>query len=258
MGILGEANAGVRVVGSAFSGVGVGGGATTGSGLVGEATDNGGIGVTADATGPGGDALVASSSSGLAGFFSGDVSVTGNLSKGGGSFKIDHPLDPANKYLYHSFVESPDMMDIYNGNIILDDSGGATVHLPEWFESLNKDFRYQLTAIGAPGPDLYVAEELSGNHFQIAGGKPGGRVSWQVTGIRQDAWANAHRIPVEEEKNARERGYYLHPELYGAPEERSVAWARHPDLMKRMKERPLQPHPPIRPVAQGQTVQASK
>jgi len=83
-------------------------------------------------------------------------------------------------------------------------------------------------------------------------------ISWQVTGIRHDGWANAHRIPVEEEKNARERGYYLHPELYGAPEGKGIAWARHPDLMKRMKQRTVPPHPASRPVAQAQAVQASK
>ena len=79
---------------------------------------------------------------------SGNVDILGTLSKGGGSFKIDHPLDPANKYLYHSFVESPDMMNIYNGNITTDASGEAVVELPEWFETLNRDFRYQLTVIG--------------------------------------------------------------------------------------------------------------
>lgn len=81
-----------------------------------------------------------------------------------------------------------------------------------------------------------MAEEISGNHFRIAGGKPGGKVSWQVTGIRQDAYANAHRIPVEVEKPSRERGYYLHPELFGAPREKGVVWARHPELMKRAAE----------------------
>ena len=49
------------------------------------------------------------------------------------------------------------------------------------------------------------------------------KVSWQVTGIRQDAWANAHRIPVEEEKPEQERGFYLHPELYSAAEEKGRA-----------------------------------
>ncbi len=104
------------------------------------------------------------------------MDVNGHLSKLSGSFKIDHPLDPANKYLYHSFVESPDMMNIYNGNAILDGGGEAIVTLPEWFETLNRDFRYQLTAVGAPGPNLYVAEEISGNHFKIAGGQPGAKV----------------------------------------------------------------------------------
>ncbi len=34
----------------------------------------------------------------------GDLSITGSLSKGGGGFKIDHPLEPEKKYLSHSFV----------------------------------------------------------------------------------------------------------------------------------------------------------
>ena len=152
----------------------------------------------------------------------GTVHVLGTLTKGGGSFMIDHPLDPANKYLYHSFVESPDMMNVYNGNIVLDGKGEAVVTLPDWFGALNRDFRYQLTAIGAPGPNLYVAEEISNNRFKIAGGTSGGKVSWQVTGIRQDAYANAHRIPVEQDKPAAEKGTYLHPELFGAPPEKGL------------------------------------
>jgi hypothetical protein len=154
----------------------------------------------------------------------GDVNIKGNISKGGGSFKIDHPLDPANKYLYHSFVESPDMMNIYNGVIVLDANGEAVVDLPDWFEALNRDFRYQLTAVGAPGPNLYIAEEVASNHFKIAGGKPGSKVSWQLTGIRQDAYANAHRIPTEEEKPPHEQGHYLHPELFGAGPEQAVGY----------------------------------
>jgi hypothetical protein len=147
----------------------------------------------------------------------GNLSVGGTLSKKGGSFKIDHPLDPANKYLYHSFVESPDMMNIYNGVVALDGQGEAIVELPEYFGALNRDFRYQLTAIGAPGPNLYIAEEVQNNQFKIAGGAPDARVSWQVTGIRQDVWANAHRIPIEVDKDPQDRGRYLSPELYGQP-----------------------------------------
>src|SRR5208282_3926034 len=149
------------------------------------------------------------------GTYAGDLNVTGTLTKGGGSFKIDHPLDPANKYLSHSFVESPDMMDVYNGVIRLDAKGEAWVSLPDYFEALNRDFRYQLTSIGAPAPNLYVAREVAGNRFQIAGGKPGGKVSWQVTGIRHDAYADANRIPVTEDKPPAEQGHYLHPEAYG-------------------------------------------
>lgn len=164
----------------------------------------------------------ASGGTSYAGYFSGNAEVTGTLSKGGGSFKIDHPLDPANKYLQHSFVESPDMMNVYNGNVVLDAAGEAWIELPEWFEVLNRDFRYQLTAIGAPGPNLYVAQEISGNRFMIAGGEPGTKVSWQVTGIRQDPFAEAHRIPVESVKPPNEAGKYVHPELYGLPESAAV------------------------------------
>jgi trimeric autotransporter adhesin len=135
----------------------------------------------------------------------GNLSVGGTLSKSSGSFRIDHPLDPDNKYLYHSFVESPDMKNIYDGIVVLDENGEATVTLPDWFEALNQDFRYQLTCIGGYAP-VYVASEVSGNQFHVAGGRPGLKVSWQLTGIRHDAYANAHRIPVEELKPASERG----------------------------------------------------
>ncbi len=164
-------------------------------------------------------------STNYAGYFSGNVHVSGTLSKGGGSFKIDHPLEPETKYLYHSFVESPDMMNVYNGNVVLDASGAARVEMPDWFEAVNRDFRYQLTAIGTPGPNLYIAEKVSGNQFRIAGGEPGMEVSWMVTGIRHDAFAEKHRIPVEEDKPAQEVGKYLHPDAYGLPATMAVDYA---------------------------------
>ncbi len=182
-----------------------------------------------------GNGIEAYTGSDLAGYFRGNVYVDGSIAKLSGSFKIDHPLDPANKYLYHSFVESPDMMNIYNGNVVTDANGDAVVPLPEWFETLNRDFRYQLTVIGQFAQAI-VTGEVANHEFSIKTDKPGVKVSWQVTGIRQDPWANAHRIPVEEEKDARDRGHYIRPELYGAPEETSIAWARHPGTMKRIKE----------------------
>jgi hypothetical protein len=199
-----------------------------GAGVAGINDASGGIGVY-------GRQLVAGS---YAGRFDGDVWVNGNLSKNGGSFKIDHPLDPSNKYLYHSFVESPDMKNIYDGVAILDGSGEAVVTMPEWFGALNRDFRYQLTCIGGFAP-VYIADEMSNNQFKVAGGKPGMKVSWQVTGTRQDAWANAHRIPVEQIKPEDEHGTYLHPELFGAPETSAVGWGRYrfPDNAEQRKPR---------------------
>lgn len=161
-----------------------------------------------------------------AGYFDGHVSITGTLSKAGGAFRIDHPLDPENRYLQHSFVESPDMMNIYNGVATLDGKGAATVVLPDYFEALNRDFRYQLTAIGAPGPNLYIAEEITGNMFKIAGGAPLMKVSWQVTGIRKDAYAEKNRIQVEVDKQPDQRGMYLHPEAFDLPSERGIDYGR--------------------------------
>jgi hypothetical protein len=187
----------------------------------------------------GGDGVYGGSVGGFAGYFGGDVNVTGNLSKGGGSFKIDHPLDPANKYLYHSFVESPDMMNLYNGNVTTDGQGNAVINLPDWFGALNRDFRYQLTVIGQFAQAI-VASEIANRQFTIRTDKPNVKVSWQVTGIRQDAWANAHRIPVEQLKPAGERGLYLHPELFGAPAGRGITARRHPEMQTLAKERRLQ------------------
>jgi hypothetical protein len=175
------------------------------------------------------------SSGAVAGYFDGNVIVVGNLSKAGGSFKIDHPLDPANKYLSHSFVESPDMKNIYDGTVITDATGFARVTMPEYVEALNRDFRYQLTVIGQFAQAI-IGTKIAGNEFTIRTDKPGVEVSWQVTGIRQDAWANAHRIPVEQEKPEKERNSYLHPELFNQPVEKGVLWAQHPDIMKKHAE----------------------
>jgi hypothetical protein len=148
----------------------------------------------------------------------GNASFSGTVSKAGGSFKIDHPLDPLNKYLYHSFVESPDMMNIYNGNATTDERGDAVVELPCWFEALNRDFRYQLTVIGdGVWARARVSRKIQGGRFTIQTDVPYVEVSWQVTGVRQDAFAEAHRIPVEQDKPAEERGTLLYPGAYRRP-----------------------------------------
>ncbi len=151
----------------------------------------------------------------------GNLSVSGNLSKGSGSFLIDHPIEPENKYLYHSFVESPDMMNVYNGNIELDINGEANVQLPEWFEALNQDFRYQLTCVGDFAP-VYISKKIENNQFKISGGKAGLEISWQVTGIRHDPYAEKNRIKVEVNKTEKEKGHFLHYKEYNQPYENSI------------------------------------
>ena len=248
-GVHGRSYTGTAVIGDTDSGIGVNGLAYSGGAstkaVYGKAYGSNSNGVVGEASNGGAAFGVwGISTTGYAGYFSGKVSVSGNLSKGGGSFKIDHPLDPANKYLYHSFVESPDMLNIYNGNVTLDASGKATVQLPAWFGALNRDYRYQLTPIGAPGPNLYISAEVKNNQFSIAGGTPNGKVSWQVTGIRQDAFANANRIPVEEVKPADERGTYLHAEAHGKPASMSTDFTRAQALAVSKPPRPNDPMPP--------------
>jgi hypothetical protein len=148
-------------------------------------------------------------------FDSGNLNVTGAITAGVKDFRIDHPLDPTNKYLYHTSVESSEMMNIYTGNATLGYDGEAAVTLPDWFEAVNTDFRYQLTAIGAPAPNLHVAQEIENHQFRIAGGVAGMKVSWQVTGVRHDAYAQKHPLMVEVDKSESDRGHYLHPEAFG-------------------------------------------
>jgi hypothetical protein len=228
--------------------VGQGGVAVNGQGGHGFAFKGGDglIGLGGSSTlGEGGDGIVARGNKGgplqpdgLAGDFLGDVEADSFILSFGATIKIDHPLDPENRYLFHSSVESPDMKNIYDGNVVTNESGDAVVELPAYFESLNRDFRYQLTVIGTFAQAI-VAEKIKGNRFAIKTNAPNVEVSWQVTGVRQDAWANQHRVRVEVEKNARERGSYLSPEAFGQPEEKSIHWVRHPDLMKQIKRQQL-------------------
>jgi hypothetical protein len=129
----------------------------------------------------------------------GNLNVNGNISKGGGTFRIDHPLYPDEKYLFHSFIESPDMMNVYNGNVETGEDSTAVVELPDYFESLNMDFRYQLTCIGTFAQAI-VLEEVDNNKFVIKTNKSNVKVSWQVTGIRKDDYANDNRVQVEVDK----------------------------------------------------------
>jgi hypothetical protein len=232
VGVHGQGYSGVygTVGAAAFAAKGVygnGGSGTDNMGVYGTVNASGGKGVYGNNSATSGNAIgvhgKTASASGYAGYFEGNLHTTGALSKGSGSFKIDHPLDPANKYLFHSFVESPEMLNVYSGIAELGPDGRAEVMLPTWFGALNREVRYQLTAVGAPMPQLYISDEVRDNCFSIGGGIQGKRVSWQLTGVRQDAYARAHPVPVEVEKPEDEKGTYLHPDAFGLPADMSLS-----------------------------------
>jgi hypothetical protein len=280
-GVRGESFEGEGVVGTSTYGNGVGGLSWTATGV--EGTSIIGYGVTGYSFGsvdredppgagvlghsnrdPGvigesnfGSGVVGYSGSGYAGEFFGDVRIAGNLylqgqlvhylHAGPAQHKIDHPTDPANRYLNHSSIASPEMKNVYDGVVELDEAGAARVELPEWFAELNQDFRYQLTPIGASAPGLYVAQEIADNLFEIAGGEPSMKVSWQVTGVLQDRWV-AGRFEVEQDKPLEERGRYLRPELFGQPQEDRIGTdPSREEQLQQIRERLEQQPPPRLP-----------
>jgi hypothetical protein len=208
------------VVGQSAVGIGVRGACTHGTGV--EAYSQNGIGVRGHSFRGKGvygkcdnpDPTIEA----VGGYFDGGITVV----NGGKDFTIDHPLDPQNKYFVHTCIESSERKNVYDGVVRLDKDGATWVELPEWFEALNGDFRYQLTAIGGAAPNMHVAEEISESRFKIAGGDEGMKVCWQVTGSRKDPWAAANPFTVERDKREEERGRYLDPSVYGAPEEQRI------------------------------------
>jgi hypothetical protein len=222
---LGQNDFTTGVQGESQSGVGVGGTSDTGTGVL--ASSKTGI------------ALVASTGGGVCASFTGDVHILGSLQAALKPFRIDHPLDPANKYLLHASVESTERKNLYDGISELDENGTALIVLPDWFEALNEDFRYQLTPIGGPAPDLHVANEVANGQFRIAGGRPGMRICWQVTGVRRDALARYEPMQVEQEKPIQDRGYYQNPEAHGMTREMGIANLREAQRMSAV--------PPVKP-----------
>jgi len=148
----------------------------------------------------------------------GNCSIAGSMTASTKFFKIDHPLDPENRYLQHSCIESSDIKNLYDGVVTTDGAGNACIDLPDWFSALNRDFRYQLTVVD---PTMFalirVSREIENNRFCIASNVPNVKVSWQVTGIRQDAYAAANPQARRQDKPESARGKYLFPEAFGQP-----------------------------------------
>lgn len=173
------------------------------------------------------------SAAGYGVFSEGKLAATGTK-----SFVIDHPLDPSGKLLHHYCTEGPEPLLVYRGTVELDEEGAAWVELPAYFEAINKNVTYQLTPVGAAMPSLHIAEEVRGNLFRIAGGVAGKKVSWSVTGVRNDAWVQAHGAPVETEKAA--KGRFVAPTLMGGE-----------GLWRRENARPPRPAAAAHSVDQG-------
>lgn len=153
------------------------------------------------------------------------IAIGNFTAQGTKAFTIDHPLDPANKYLKHYCPESPEVLNFYRGNVILNPQGEAVVTLPDYFEAINgTDYSYILTAVGGAAPNLHVSKEMDGKTFTVAGGTPGLKVSWQLTASRNDAYVQAHpeSKAVEPQKEARNIGRYLSPALVNQPEDKSI------------------------------------
>jgi hypothetical protein len=128
------------------------------------------------------------------------ATVFGSLAKGGGSFVIDDPTDPSDKLLYHSFVESPSAQDLYNGTATVDKNGEIIIKLPDYFDALNENPQYQFFPIGEAMPNLYIKTPEKSDQFTIAGGVPGGQVSWQIIATRHDPYIEKYPPPVEVDK----------------------------------------------------------
>jgi hypothetical protein len=105
-------------------------------------------------------------------FINGDFSVTGIK-----AFTIDHPLDPEHKMLHHFAVESNEVLNSYSGNVVTNEKGKAEVKLPDYFEAINKDYRYQLTVIGSFARAI-ISREIKGNTFEVATDEPNIKISW--------------------------------------------------------------------------------
>jgi hypothetical protein len=142
----------------------------------------------------------------------GAVVVSGNFTATGvKAFTMDHPLDPLNKLLMHAAVESNEVLNAYSGNVTTDGAGKALVALPDYFESINRDFRYQLTVVGGGFAQAIVSQEVKGNQFEIATNQPNIKVSWEVKGVRSDAHMTKFPFVAVSEKQGALKGQYHDP-----------------------------------------------
>ncbi len=153
------------------------------------------------------------------------------------AFTIDHPEDPANKMLKHFSMESNEVLNVYRGTVTFNSQGKATVELPEYYESINRNASFQLTAIGAPMPNLFIEREISNGSFSIAGGVADKKVSWTVTSERNDPYLQQYPEKRQNvvDKGSR-RGKYFMPKLYNQPKEKGITYKPRKTKQKMISE----------------------
>jgi hypothetical protein len=271
VGVIGfNSGTGVGVQGQSLTtGVGILGFNTgAGVGVQGENSDTGTavVGINTSLTGDGVVGQTPAGSSGFAVFANGDMGASGVK-----TFYIDHPTDPANKYLRHYALESNEVLNVYRGNVILNANGEAVVTMPTYFEAINKNFSYNLTAIGSQS-DVFIKEEITNNQFTIAGGAPNQKISWQVYAERNDLYLqqNPQKREVEVGKDANDRGNYLMPELFNQSDEKgiysknkqsgsalstsSIVKIQETSTIENKKERPQRPEKTIPPIEEKEKI----
>ncbi len=226
-GVLGRVDSSSDDASAVYGGAWGAAGLTTGVWGVSNSTSEGAAGVFGEAAGSSGNTFgvfgAAASPSGYGVYCLGDFGASGTK-----QFRIDHPLDPDNKYLHHYTAEGPNPLNMYSGSVVLDDAGAAWVDLPDYFSAINRDATYHLTAVGGPAPGLHVAAKEVAGRFHIRGGSPGLEVSWVVMGVRNDAWVRSRGAPVETLKSILAKGKQQHPELTGGSARTGIFYRRRP------------------------------
>jgi photosystem II stability/assembly factor-like uncharacterized protein len=108
------------------------------------------------------------------------------------TFIIDHPRD-SSKHLIHACIEGPEAGVYYRGRGEIINNESVEILLPEYVESLAKDFTIEITHIyDGTQPKSYSVSEILYNRFTVYG--ENGSFYWQVTGARSN-------IIVEHDKN---------------------------------------------------------
>jgi hypothetical protein len=220
IGVHGFSNNNAAVRGDSSTSSGVRGDSASGDGVYGDSTNGSGVlGTSFNAVG-----VYGYSANSSAGYFEGHLYASslnaGSVSAAVKNFRIDHPQDPAGKVLMHSCVESSERLTVYAGTVTTDATGEAVIELPAYIDALNRDLSYQLTPLA--DVRAWVKRKVAGNRFTVATSEPRTEVSWQVTGVRQDAYAKAHPLVVEAAKTGKEKGKYLNPAEHGQPESKGV------------------------------------